>query len=164
MDTTHIPEIREGEETLDFAPAQDASVTFIGRIRSPWGPGNCPRNIAGAREDGRGATIELAPGYVRGLGGLAVGQGLLVLYWMNHARRDLIVQAPGHVSAPRGTFALRSPNRPNPITLSAVTITAIDAAAGRVEIDAIDCFDGTPVVDLKPWLPGIDIPAGAAIP
>lgn len=157
------PGIRDGEETLAFDPADrlEAGVAFIGRIRSPWKDReSCPRNISGARESGQGARIELAEGYGAGLAGLEPGRSLMLLYWMDRARRDLIVQNPRHTEAPRGTFALRSPNRPNPIALAAVTIRAIDPEAGTIEIDAIDCLDGTPLVDIKPWLPGIDMPAG----
>ncbi len=155
-------QIRAGEEVLEFDPASqtDAGVVFIGRIRSPWKDrATCPRNIGSARDSGQGARIELAPGYARGLAGLQVGQPLMVVYWMHHARRDLIVQAPRHVEAPRGTFALRSPNRPNPLAMSAVRITALDPEAGTIGIDAIDCMDGTPLVDIKPWHETIDTPA-----
>lgn len=154
-------EIREGEVALSFDPAETADgprVAFIGRIRTPWQPGDAPRNIARAREQGAGATVELAPDYAPGLAGLSVGQPVVLLYWMDRGRRDLIVQAPRHADAPRGTFALRSPVRPNPIALSTVRITALDRDAGVIGIDAIDCFDGTPLVDIKPWLETIDMP------
>ena len=68
------------------------------------------------------------------------------------------MQAPRHADAPRGTFALRSPNRPSPVSVSTVVITSLDIAAGIVGIDAIDCFDGTPVIDIKPWLETVDRP------
>jgi tRNA (Thr-GGU) A37 N-methylase len=84
---------------------------------------------------------------------------------MHAARRDLVVQSPKHRDAPVGTFALRSPVRPNPIALAAVTITGIDPAAGIVGIDAIDCLDGTPLIDIKPYLASVDAPfASAASP
>ncbi len=157
------PEQRPGEIALDFDPGErmDGAVTFIGRIRSPWTDrATCPRNISAARASGQGARIELDPAYAAGLAGLAPGRHLMVLYWMDRARRDLIVQKPRHAEGPRGTFALRSPNRPNPVAMSAVTIRAIDPLAAVIEIDAIDCLDGTPLVDIKPWLPGVDTPEG----
>ncbi len=160
---TDTPEIRQGEVVLGFDPEDSATaaIAFIGHIRSPWTDRqSCPRNISAARESGQGARIELAPGYAAGLAGLEPGRHLMAIYWMDRARRDLIVQNPRHTDAPRGTFALRSPNRPNPLAMSAVTIRALDLEAGVIEIDAIDCLDGTPLVDLKPWLPGIDMPAG----
>ena len=154
-------EIREGEQALPFDPAKTADgprIAFIGQIRSPWAPGQAPRNIRRARESGKGAHIELHAPYRPGLTGLAVGQHVILLYWMDQGRRDLIMQKPGHVDGPRGTFALRSPVRPNPIALSTVRITALDRANGIVGIDAIDCFDGTPLVDMKPWIETIDGP------
>ncbi len=155
-----LPEIREGEIALPHDPsdAPDAAVVFIGTIRSPWGRGNCPRNIGKARAERPDAWIEIKPDFAPALAGLDIGQPILLLYWMDRARRDLLMQAPAHVDAPRGTFALRSPNRPNPIAASTVRITSLDIAAGRIGIDAIDCFDGTPLVDIKPWLETVDIP------
>ena len=81
-----------------------------------------------------------------------------LLYWVDRGERDLIVQTPAHADGPRGTFALRSPVRPNPIALATVLITGIDGAV--VEIDAIDAFDGTPLLDIKPWIETVDVPPG----
>jgi tRNA (Thr-GGU) A37 N-methylase len=77
---------------------------------------------------------------------------------MDKARRDLVLQAPRHSKGPRGTFSLRSPVRPNPIALAVVSITSLDMDAGRIGIDAIDCFDDTPLVDIKPWIARVDAP------
>ncbi|ARE39462.1 hypothetical protein RGUI_1321 [Rhodovulum sp. P5] len=154
-----VGELRPGERVLEGLAAPDGpALRFIGRIRSPWADGNCPKNIGKARETGKGAWVDLDPSFVPALTGLEPGQAVILLYWMDHARRDLLIQAPRHVDAPRGTFALRPPNRPNTISQSAVRITAIDHDAGRIDIDAIDCFDGTPLLDIKPWLASIDIP------
>lgn len=152
--------VRPGEKTLDFDPADraEAGLVFIGRIRTPWSRGDCPKNIRRARETGQGARIELDPAYAEALTGLAEGQAVILTYWMHDARRDLVLQAPGHVDGPRGTFSLRSPNRPNTIAMSTVILTGIDRQAAHLEIDAIDCFDNTPLVDLRPWLPTIDVP------
>lgn len=152
--------IREGESALPFDPSEtpDAGVVFIGRIHSPWSRGNCPRNITRARDEKPEAWIDLKPEWAPALDGLAVGQAILVLYWMDRARRDLLTQRPAHVETARGTFSLRSPNRPNPIAASSVRITSLEG--NRIGIDAIDCFDGTPVIDIKPWIETIDIPPG----
>jgi len=152
-------EIRAGEATLAFDPdaRADARLAFIGRLRSPWGPGDCPKNIRQARERGGPGRIELAPGYAPGLTGLAVGQWIVVLVWAE-GRRDLVVQSPAHAEGPRGTFALRSPRRPNPILSATVRITALDGEAGIIGIDATDAFDDTPVVDIKPWIETVDMP------
>ena len=155
-----LKSLRPGEVLLPFDPATDSTVclAFIGRIRSPWSPENCPKNISRARESGEGARLELKPAYAAGLEGLRIGQPMIAVYWMDQARRDLIIQKPEHTDGPRGTFALRSPNRPNCLALSTVVITGLDAQNAVVEIDAIDTYDKTPLIDLKPWLPGVDIP------
>ncbi len=152
--------LRPGERRLGFDPATHprAQLTFIGRIRSSWGPENCPKNLMRARDSGQTATVEIDLPYRAGLEGIAPGGRVLLLYWMDHAPRDLIRQVPRHRPEGAGVFALRSPARPNPVSLAAVVCTAIDHAAGRMQIDAIDCYDGTPLLDIKPWLPTVDIP------
>jgi len=144
---------------LGFDPGDraDAGLAFIGRIRSPWSPGDCPHNVAEARERDGWARLEVAPEYAPGLEGLAAGDAVLLLYWLGSRRRDIIRQSPRHDPGTRGVFALRSPVRPNPVGLSLVRIVSIDAAAGVVEIDATDAFDGTPLLDIKPWKPGADV-------
>ena len=152
---------RDGEETLGFDPAAEAfaGVAAIGRIRSAWRPGDCPRNLRQARARGGGAArLEIDAPYRPGLRGLAAGQWIWLLAWYGDKRRDLIVQAPAHADGPRGTFALRSPVRPNPVTLQLVRVTALDAARGHVAIDATDAFDGTPLLDVKPWIDTVDLP------
>jgi tRNA-Thr(GGU) m(6)t(6)A37 methyltransferase TsaA len=153
---------REGEVALPFDPADriEAGLCFIGHIRSSWGPGTAPRNLRTARESGKDARIELRPGYAAGLQGLEVGRAIQVLYWVDRGMRDLIVQAPRHADGPKGTFALRSPVRPNPIALGTVVITSLDPAAGVIGIDATDAWDGTPVLDIKPWIDRVDVPPG----
>ncbi len=151
---------REGEIALPFDPAEtadDARVIFIGRIRSPWKTrGECPRNLSIARERGQAAVVEIDGPWRPGLAGLEQKTHIILAYWMDQAPRNLIVQAPRHGSGPRGVFALRSPARPNPVALATVRLTGLDIAAGVLNIDAIDCLDRTPLVDIKPWIGTID--------
>ena len=152
--------IREGEIQLPFDPAvtaADARLMFIGRVRSPWTDRKtCPHHIAEARERGGGATVEVDAPFRPGLAGLAKHSYVIVLYWLNLARRDIIVQKPRHAETTSGVFSLRSPVRPNPIGLAVVKLLALDAAAGKLIIEAIDCLDGTPLVDIKPFFPRVD--------
>lgn len=153
-------DIRPGEVrfAVDPAGADDARLCFIGRIRSPWrSRADCPKNVRIARERGGAAWIEIDEAFRPALVGLAAGQGLHVLSWLGNARRDLALQMPKHVEAPRGTFSLRSPVRPNPIGLHLVRITAIDLVNGRIDIDAIDTLDDTAVLDLKPYFESVDL-------
>ena len=153
-------ELRPGEVTLSFDPsetADDASVIFIGKIRSSWKTrAECPKNMAQARERGRAAAIEIDKACRPGLDGLKKFSHAIVIYWMQEARRDLIVQKPIHKPEPTGVFALRSPARPNPIAIATVRIVDVDQAAGRITIDAIDCVDCTPLLDIKPWSETLD--------
>jgi tRNA (adenine37-N6)-methyltransferase len=163
-------EMREGEVRLAQDPAvlaSDAGLVFIGRVRSPWACGdNCPKNLRQARERAAAMTgarfaLEIDEPYRAGLAGIEAGEAIIALYWMHAARRDLIVQAPRHAETVKGTFALRSPVRPNPVALAAVRVLGIDRQAGVIEIDAIDCIDGTPLIDVKPWLESVDVPPRA---
>jgi tRNA-Thr(GGU) m(6)t(6)A37 methyltransferase TsaA len=160
--------IREGERALPFDPAaraSDAGLIFIGHIRSPWTRReDCPKNLRQARERGKPATVEIDALWRAGLTGLAGTSHLILMYWMDRARRDLIVQRPRKTSEPIGVFALRSPVRPNPIGLGVVKLLELDVAAGQLMIDAIDCLDGTPLVDIKPYYAATDSVPEATTP
>lgn len=153
---------RPGEVRLPFDPstrADDARLIFIGRILSPWTErSQCPKSLRAARERGRAAMVEIDEPWRAGLRGLTAGMTIVVLYWMDRARRDLIIQAPSHRDEPVGAFALRSPVRPNPVSIAVVRLLAIDAEAGRLIIDATDALDGTPVIDIKPWFGEAELP------
>lgn len=158
-------EDRPGEIRSKDDPALlegDARLVFIGRARTPWrSREECPKNLREARERGGSATIEIDAPWRLGLRDLAAGEAIIVLTWLHQARRDLLVQAPRHRAEPAGVFSLRSPVRPNPIALQVVHLLSIDAEAGRLEVDALDCLDGTPVLDIKPWRAGVDSPPAA---
>ena len=144
-------DIRPGEIAVTLPDAFDAGVYFIGRIRTPWTRrDNCPKN---ARGSDAACTIELDPRYAAALDGVADCTHLVVLYFMDQARRDLLVQAPRHGER-RGTFALRSPVRPNPIAMSVVRLLHIDGT--RLSVVGLDCLDGTPLIDIKPYFASVD--------
>jgi tRNA-Thr(GGU) m(6)t(6)A37 methyltransferase TsaA len=153
--------LRIGERALSFDPARvadDAHLRFIGRLRSPWSRGNCPKNLREARESGGAFRAEIDLPFRPGLTGLVAGQAVILLYWTGLARRDLIVLNPAHREGPTGVFALRAPSRPNPIAVAVVRLLAVDQDAGMLVVDALDAFDGTPLLDIKPWLPSVDVP------
>lgn len=155
---------RRGEVALSFDPARtadDARLRFIGRLRSPWSRGNCPKNLREAREDihePEAFRVEIDLPFRQGLTGLQAGQPVILLFWTGAARRDMIVLHPEHREQPTGVFALRAPSRPNPIAVAVVRVLALDRAAGVLMVDALDAFDGTPLLDIKPWLHSVDIP------
>ncbi len=153
-------EAREGEVALDADPARlagDDHVVFVGHVESPWTERvECPKNMAEARTRGGGGRVLVDEAYRPGLDGLEGYSHAIVLTWFDRARRDLIVQKPRHAERPRGTFALRSPVRPNPIGVHVVRLVSVDAAAGILDLEAIDLLDGTPVVDIKPYFASTD--------
>ena len=73
---------------------------------------------------------------------------------MDQARRDLVLQAPRHYAERRGTFALRSPARPNPIALSVARLVRIDG--NTLSVVGLDCLDNTPLLDIKPYFASTD--------
>jgi len=143
--------IRPGEIAAALPDNFDAGIYFIGRIRTPWTRrSECPRN---ARGSDAVCTIELDPRYAAALDGVATCTHLVVLYFMDQARRDLVVQVPRH-GARRGTFALRSPVRPNPIAMSVVRLVRVEGTA--LSVIGLDCLDGTPLIDIKPYFSSVD--------
>lgn len=137
---------RDGESVAECPPAADAHIAFIGHIETPFTTrADCPRQ--GSR-DGPICRLVLRPAYAPALAGLDAFDTLEVLYWLHEARRDLLTQAPKSDGVAIGTFALRSPLRPNPIGTSIVSLVSIDGPA--VSVRGLDCLDGTPLVDIKP--------------
>jgi tRNA-Thr(GGU) m(6)t(6)A37 methyltransferase TsaA len=103
-------------------------------------------------EGGPDAWLEVEPWAVDGLGGLAVGDEIIVITWFHEASRDVLQVPPrGDRRNPlTGVFATRSPDRPNPLGLHPVTVRSIDGV--RLRIGPIEAIDATPVVDIKPVL------------
>jgi tRNA-Thr(GGU) m(6)t(6)A37 methyltransferase TsaA len=147
--------IRPGEASIELPASFDAGLYYIGRIRTPWRRReDCPKNAGEAHAAGAICTIEVAPRYAAALTEIDTCPRLLVLYWMHEARRDLVVQSPRHHGRPRGTFALRSPVRPNPVAASVVEL--VRAEGNRLTVIGLDCLDGTPLIDLKPHYASAD--------
>lgn len=137
---------RPGEVEITLPPHMDAGLFFIGRIRTPFATrSDCPRR---GRADGPVCRIEIDPPFHAGLKGIEAHGRLEVLYFMHQARRDLMVQTRHRDGMTCGTFALRSPVRPNPIATSIVDLIGIED--GALLVRGLDCVDGTPLIDLKP--------------
>jgi tRNA-Thr(GGU) m(6)t(6)A37 methyltransferase TsaA len=143
--------IRPGEQTVDLPQQTDAGVYFIGRIRTPWTDRkDCPKN---ARESDAVCTVEVDERFRPALKDVESCSHLVLLYWMDKSPRDLVQQIPGD-GIRRGTFALRSPARPNPIALSVVKLVGM--ANGKLSVIGLDCLDGTPLIDIKPYFASTD--------
>ena len=144
--------IRPGEQAVELPAQTDAGVYFIGRICTPWARReDCPKN---ARESDAVCTIEVDARWAPALKDVETCTHLVVLYWMGKARRDLALQVPRHYGEQRGTFALRSPARPNPIAFSVVRLLKVEGT--KLTVVGIDCLDGTPLLDIKPYFASTD--------
>lgn len=130
-------------------------VTPIGWVESPLTEtAHAPRQgYLGAPQ----AWLVFSAGVAEGIRDLRVGAHIIVLSWLDRARRDELSTVPGDSpgSPPRGVFSTRSPNRPNPIGLHRVQILAIDGL--RVLVSDLEALDRTPIIDVKPVLdPGAE--------
>jgi tRNA-Thr(GGU) m(6)t(6)A37 methyltransferase TsaA len=101
------------------------------------------------------AWLEVSPFVAQGLEGLVAGDDIIVLTWLHRARRDALKVHPrsDRRRPLTGVFATRSPDRPNPLGLHRVTVRKV--GKNRLRIGPIEAIDGTPVIDIKPVLSGV---------
>jgi len=135
-------------------------ITFhpIGVIHSPFTePAGVPIQPIGAQEF-RG-WIELLPNFEPGLNDLEAFSHLILLYYFHRVRGFALEVQPFLDNKPHGVFATRAPRRPNPIGLSIVRLERIEA--NKIYIQDVDVVDGTPLLDIKPYVPEFDTRQGA---
>ncbi|OLT22756.1 tRNA (N6-threonylcarbamoyladenosine(37)-N6)-methyltransferase TrmO [Pseudonocardia sp. CNS-139] len=132
----------------------------VGYVRTPYRePAQTP--IQTLRNPDAAGRVEVFPEFAGGLAGLAGFTHVWLLSWLDRAPA---MPADGrvvpfllrHTGQRVGVFATRHPARPNPIALSVVRVEAVDATG--VDFRGVDLLHGTPVLDLKPWEQGLDIP------
>ncbi|WP_052879265.1 tRNA (N6-threonylcarbamoyladenosine(37)-N6)-methyltransferase TrmO [Vibrio coralliirubri] len=124
-----------------------AELKFIGRIATPYHSiSDCPNNIQ--PNNGPSCEIILDDVYQQGLLGLNGGDHILILYWLEGAKRDELIQSRNDETPTKGTFSLRSPHRPNPIGAAVLPIEQIEN--GTVTVRGLDCLNNTPLLDIKP--------------
>jgi tRNA-Thr(GGU) m(6)t(6)A37 methyltransferase TsaA len=140
-------EIRQNEVAVEQPERVDAGLTFIGVIRTPWSScKECPRH---GRPDGPICRVEVSEPWVAALDGIEAFERIEVLYWLHESRRDLVRQSPANDGVTKGTFTIRSPVRPNPIGVSIVALVGREGPV--LQVRGLDCIDGTPLLDLKPY-------------
>jgi tRNA-Thr(GGU) m(6)t(6)A37 methyltransferase TsaA len=126
----------------------DLSLIPIGHVESPLvDPADAPKQgFEGAPE----AWLVLEERVLEGLDGIMPGARVIVLTWLDRARRNVLrVHPRDDVRNPeRGVFSTRSADRPNPIGLHEVEVLSIEG--NRVQVRHLEALDGTPVLDLKP--------------
>ena len=127
----------------------------IGSIHTPWTAiADCPRN---GRQPNPAPVcrVRLFAGFTDGLQALEGFSHLILLYWLDQAKPAALVFTPPFDPQPRGVFATRGPRRPNPIGMSVVAFDGFDGA-DTLLVRYLDCLDGTPLIDIKPYLPTTD--------
>ena len=119
---------------------------------------------AGERE----ACIRIFPQFCAGLKGIENFSHIIVLYWAHmrdneNERQTLLVFPRKHaVNVETGVFACRSPSRPNPVSLCMVELLKVDMCV--LTVRGLDAFEGSPIIDIKPYLPRADCITGARVP
>ena len=125
----------------------------IGRIETPYSSREGMPIQAKGGEGIRGRIVLLTE-YAKGLQDLAGFSHLILLYHFHLTRETRLVVTPFLDTVPRGVFATRSPNHPNPIGLS--TVRLIEIRETVLEIEDVDIVNGTPLLDIKPYVPAFD--------
>lgn len=126
----------------------------IGTLHTPWrSVADCPRN---GRQPNPApvCTAVVLPEFVEGLRSIGGFSHLILVYWMDQVKSPELAFSPPFDTEVRGIFSTRSPRRPNPIGLSVVAFDGLDGDTLRVRY--LDCIDGTPLLDIKPYLKSTD--------
>lgn len=128
----------------------------IGRVHSDIKE-RCQAPRQGRREK-TAAQLEIFQEYTEAIEDVRKGDTLWVLLWFHKADRELLKVHPrGDLRKPlKGVFSTRSPSRPNPIALSLVDV--IEVSGNWLKVRGLDALDGTPVIDIKPYLEQNDQP------
>lgn len=132
--------------------ARPVSFTPIGVVRSGFtDTSQVPKGI-GAQHDAEG-VLELRPEFEDGLADVEGFSHLYVIWVFDRAKGSSLVAHPPSDDRPHGVFATRSPERPNPIGLTVVELVRRDGV--RLHVRGVDMLDGTPILDLKPYLSSV---------
>lgn len=125
----------------------------IGVIRTPFeNPEGMPIQPAGG-EDITG-TVEIFPEFARGLRDIEGFTRIVLIYHFHQSNDCSLEVIPFLDTRPHGIFATRAPSRPNPIGFSIVEL--LEREGSRLLVSGIDILDGTPLLDIKPYIPGCD--------
>ena len=126
----------------------------IGIIHTPHRtPAGTPIQPTGA--ESVAGTIEIYPAFVAGLADLTGFSHIFIIYHFHLAKKFSLTVRPFLDDQQRGVFATRAPSRPNAIGLSVVRL--IDIADGKLRVQDVDVVDGTPLLDIKPYIPEFDV-------
>ncbi len=140
------------------------TVTPIGHVRRPTPD---PSDTAAFTDPATPAELVILPEFAAGLDGIEHYSHLILLCWFDRATRQWALDAPVHPEGraaipPVGLFATRAPHRPNPIAIATPRILARNG--NTLTVTGLDAWDGTPILDLKGYLPSEDAHPDATIP
>lgn len=135
--------------------ATTAEVCVIGTARTPWSRREDAPHQPTADPTCEG-TLEIEPEYRAALADLDSFRRIWVLFLFDRSRGWAPRVKPPRGGPKRGVFATRAPNRPTQIGLTTVELLGVDVSSGSVQVRGIDLLDGTPILDLKPYLPFCD--------
>ncbi len=121
----------------------------IGRVRSPFTDTKSIPKGPGARHDAEG-RLEISPAFEAGLMDVEGFSHLFVLWMFDKSEGYELVGTPPVDDRPHGVFATRSPRRPNPIGLTVVELLRREGSV--LHVRGVDMLDGTPILDIKPYL------------
>jgi tRNA-Thr(GGU) m(6)t(6)A37 methyltransferase TsaA len=125
----------------------------IGVIHSPFKePKGTPIQPTGA--EGINGTVEVYPHYGEGLRDLKGFSHIILIYHFHLVKESALIQKPYMDTEPHGIFAIRGPSRPNPIGISVVRLVRVEG--NTLHIRDVDIIDGTPLLDIKPYVPEFD--------
>ncbi len=131
----------------------------IGTIRTPFlDPSGTP--VQGGLATQTEGTLELDPAYAEGLADVDGYSHLILLYAFDRCPSCRLTVTPYLDDTPRGLFATRAPCRPNPLGLTVVRLLAVDGL--RLRVAGVDMLDGTPLLDIKPYVSRFDGPTETA--
>jgi tRNA-Thr(GGU) m(6)t(6)A37 methyltransferase TsaA len=133
---------------------QAVSYRVIGVIRSPFTePKGTP--IQSKAAEGVKGSVEVFPEFAEGLQDVEGFSHLILLYHFHLAKSGPLRAKPFMDTKKRGVFAMRGPRRPNPIGLSTVRLVKIEG--NLLSVQDVDIVDGTPLLDIKPYVPAFDL-------
>jgi tRNA (adenine37-N6)-methyltransferase len=151
----HISRSRRGPKQHKInSMAESVLVNPIGYVRSPYSETSQIPKGCGAQHEAEG-VLEVLAEYEQGLIDIEGFSHLFVIWVFDRAEGFELLGTPPTDTRPHGVFATRSPRRPNPIGLTVVKLLNRDGC--RLRVAGVDMLDGTPILDIKPYLSSIPI-------
>ena len=127
---------------------------LIGIIHSPFKePKGTPIQPAGSK--GINGIVEIFPEYTEGLKDIEGFSHIILLYHFHLSKGATLIAKPYMDSETHGVFAMRGPSRPNPIGISVVRLVKVEG--NTLQVQDLDIVDGTPLLDIKPYVPEFDV-------